>query len=153
MKKITTILALVVFVMGFVVAKTNVKSDEILTTQSTQKDTAIIEFSKTSHDFGDIVVGTQAKTTFEYTNKGTVPLVLSNVQTSCGCTASNWSREPLAPGESAKIDINFNSSGKAGQNINKSITVSSNAATVKLYIRGKVLAKAAEPTSPVRITN
>lgn len=153
MKKITIILALVVFVAGFAVAKNNLSANEVLTVATAQKDTAIIEFSKTSHNFGDIVEGTQAKTTFEYTNKGNVPLILTNVQTSCGCTASNWNREPLAPGESAKIDVKFNSSGKAGQNINKSITVSSNAATVKLYINGKVLAKVKEPTSPVRISN
>lgn len=153
MKKTTTIIALALLMVGAVVAQNEVSTLKVDETIAIQKDTAIIEFSKVSHDFGKIVVGTQAKTTFEYTNKGNVPLVLTNVRPSCGCTAPNWSREPLMPGETAKIDINFNSSGKAGQKFNKSITVTSNATSQVLYIRGEVLSKAVEPTSPVIINN
>jgi len=153
MKKTTTIIAVALLFAGAVFAQNNTVKLEVKEIGSAQNDTAIIEFTKTSHNFGEIVVGTQAKTTFEYKNTGNVDLVLTNVRPSCGCTAPNWSREPLKPGETAKIDINFNSSGKAGQNFNKSITVTSNAKSVTLYIRGKVLAKVVEPTSPVRIGN
>jgi hypothetical protein len=153
MKKTTTIVALALLFAGAVFAQNNTPVLEIDEQVSVQKDTAIIKFAKASHPFGDIVVGVQAKTSFEYTNEGNVPLVLTNVRPSCGCTAPNWSREPLMPGETGVINVTFYSSGKAGQNFNKSITVTSNAAPVTLYIRGKVLAKTAEPVSPVKIRN
>ncbi len=85
-----------------------------------------ISFVESSHDFGDIEQGDKVEFTFEFTNDGDAPLVISNVQTTCGCTASSWPREPIAVGEKSKIDVTFNSAGKSGQQ-NKVITIMSNA--------------------------
>jgi len=85
-----------------------------------------IKFNVTSNDFGDITQGDKVAYTFEFTNDGDTPLLLSNVQTTCGCTASSWPRDPIAPGTSSKIDVTFNSSGKIGHQ-NKVITIMSNA--------------------------
>jgi hypothetical protein len=52
--------------------------------------------------------------------------VISNVKTTCGCTASSWPREPIAAGESSTIKVNFNSAGKIGHQ-NKVVTIMSNA--------------------------
>lgn len=87
---------------------------------------AQISFKESSHDFGDIKQGDKVEYTFEYTNTGQAPLILSNVQTTCGCTVPKWSKEPLAPGQSSKITATFNSTGKMGRQ-NKVITVFSNA--------------------------
>lgn len=85
-----------------------------------------IKFSEMSHDFGDIEQGEKVAYTFEFTNTGDAPVVITNVLTTCGCTASSWPREPIAPGESSKIDVSFNSTGKIGHQ-NKVITIMSNA--------------------------
>ena len=84
--------------------------------------------------------------TFEFTNDGDAPLVLSNVQTTCGCTASSWPREPIAPGASSKIDVTFNSTGKSGHQV-KVITIISNATNnpERVKILTNVLKKAVEP--------
>lgn len=85
-----------------------------------------IEFAEASHDFGDIEQGTKVNYTFEFKNTGTEPLILSNVMTTCGCTATSWPREPIAPNEGGEIAVSFNSAGKMGRQ-NKVVTVVSNA--------------------------
>jgi len=99
-----------------------------------------ITFKESNHDFGDITQGDRVTYTFAYENTGNEPLILSNVRTSCGCTATNWDREPLAPGESADITVNFNSRGKMGMQ-NKIITIMSNASnnTERIKITANVL--------------
>jgi len=85
-----------------------------------------IQFSEMSYDFGDIEQGDKVEYTFEFTNTGNAPVIISNVMTTCGCTASSWPREPILPGASSKIDVSFNSAGKIGHQ-NKVITIMSNA--------------------------
>ncbi|MGL1885099.1 MAG: DUF1573 domain-containing protein [Reichenbachiella sp.] len=87
---------------------------------------AHITFAVAAYDFGDITQGDKVSYTFEFTNDGDTPLIISNVLTTCGCTAPSWPREPIAPGTSNKIDVTFNSTGKIGHQ-NKVITVQSNA--------------------------
>lgn len=87
---------------------------------------AHIKFAVSSYDFGDITQGDKVEYTFEFINDGDAPLILSNVMTTCGCTASSWPREPIAPGAKSKIDVTFNSTGKIGHQ-NKVITIMSNA--------------------------
>lgn len=95
------------------------------TTEEQLQNGPKITFAEASHDFGDITQGDRVTYVFKYENTGNEPLILSNVRTTCGCTAPNWSREPLAPGESADLTISFNSRGKSGMQ-NKIITVMSN---------------------------
>lgn len=85
-----------------------------------------VTFEEASHDFGDISQGDKVTHTFKFNNTGTEPLILSNVLTTCGCTATNWPREPIAPGKSGEITVSFNSAGKMGKQ-NKIVTVVSNA--------------------------
>jgi len=86
----------------------------------------VITFQEPSHDFGDIYQGDKVNFTFKFENTGNLPLVLSNVLVQCGCTATEWPREPIPPGKSGKIYISFDSSGKMGRQ-NKVITIVSNA--------------------------
>ena len=85
-----------------------------------------IVFSEKSFNFGDITQGEKVEHVFEFENVGNEPLILSDVRTTCGCTAPEWPREPVAPGKTAKVKVVFNSAGKMGMQ-NKVITVMSNA--------------------------
>ena len=100
-----------------------------------------IKFDADSHDFGEV----QEKEgpvsyVFKYTNTGTTPLIITQVQASCGCTTPEWTRQPLRAGESGNIKVTFDPANRTGT-FNKTITVSSNAAqpTTMLRISGKVL--------------
>ncbi|WP_075352067.1 DUF1573 domain-containing protein [Algoriphagus marinus] len=87
---------------------------------------AAITFKEKSIDFGDIVQGDKVSHTFELTNSGSTPLIISNVAATCGCTVPVWPKEPIAPGKSAEIKVSFNSAGKMGKQ-NSVVRIYSNA--------------------------
>ena len=89
---------------------------------------AEISWEKNAHDFGEIIEGEKVEYTFKFTNTGTEPLVITNVQVTCGCTTpKGWPRDPIASGKKAELIVQFNSTGKMGRQ-NKVVTVISNAA-------------------------
>lgn len=117
-----------------------------------QNSNAKIKFTELSHNFGNVIEGQIARYDFKFTNDGTEPLILQNVQASCGCTTPKWPREPIAPGESSVITAEYNSNGRPGT-FNKQITVTSNSNTgdVVLTITGVVVKEPEKPKSPVII--
>jgi len=108
---------------------------------------AEISFAESSKNFGDITQGDVVEHTFKFENTGNQPLILSNVLVTCGCTATNWPRDPVAPGKSAEIAVRFDSKGKNGAQ-NKIITVVSNAINPreKVSIKANVLPKKKDDT-------
>ena len=102
---------------------------------------AKIEFAKEVHDYGTINNGADGVCVFEFTNTGNEPLILANVKGSCQCTVPEWPKEPIAPGEKAKITVKYNTKNPGP--INKSVTITSNAInepTKVIRIKGNVLA-------------
>ena len=69
--------------------------------------------------------GEKKSTTFTLTNNGKSDLLIRRVRSSCGCTAVAPSKSVIAPGESAPINVTFDSRGKRGRQ-SKSITVITN---------------------------
>jgi hypothetical protein len=87
----------------------------------------MIAWEKTKHDFGDVTQGDKVEYTFKFTNTGSTPLIITNVEVSCGCTTpKGWPRDPIKPGGRGEILVSFNSHTKYGMQ-NKVITVVSNA--------------------------
>lgn len=84
-----------------------------------------IEFSEEEFNFGDIKEGDKVAHVFTFTNTGGNPLVIKSAVGSCGCTVPKFSNEPLAPGESGEINVEFDSSNKPGIN-DKMVTVMAN---------------------------
>lgn len=85
----------------------------------------VIEFEQTSYDFGEIQANQQVETVFKYKNVGDAPLVITDIKSSCGCTVpEDWSREPLAKGESGHFTVKFNGSGT--NKITKTVTITAN---------------------------
>jgi hypothetical protein len=107
--------------------------------KSNQNDSII--FTQTMFDYGTIDVGSSGSCEFKFTNGMKTPLVVSNVKPSCGCTVADWTKEPILPGKTGVIKLNYNT--KIPGAFNKSITVNSNAknATVTLQIKGNVIIK------------
>jgi hypothetical protein len=83
-------------------------------------------FTETEYNFGDLYQGEKAHHIFKFKNTGNSPLILNNVLTTCGCTASEWPREPIKAGAISEIKVVFNSASKIGRQ-NKVITIRSNA--------------------------
>ncbi len=95
--------------------------------QAQNQSSAIIEWEKSTHEFGDVIQGEKVEHVFKFTNTGTIPLVITNVLVTCGCTTpKGWPREPIAPGGKGEVTIQFDSKGKNGRQ-NKVATVVSNA--------------------------
>ncbi|KAB1157715.1 DUF1573 domain-containing protein [Flavobacterium luteum] len=80
---------------------------------------------------------------FEFTNTGDAPLIITEVQSTCGCTIPTKPKEPIMPGKTGKIEVKYNMS--IGP-IRKTITVESNATNyedgrIALKIKGEVYEK------------
>lgn len=99
---------------------------------------AKVNWVKETHDFGEIPQGKPVSVEFEFTNAGDAPLLIADVATSCGCTASDYSKEPIAPGKSSKIKVTYNAAAIGA--FTKSITVNFSDAEAKkvLMIKGTV---------------
>ena len=75
--------------------------------------TVVCEISE--HDFGTISeTGGVVSYEFAIKNTGTKPLVITKVTTSCGCTASEWTKEPVASGKQGLVKATFDPKGRKG---------------------------------------
>ena len=102
----------------------------------------VLTFEQELHDFGSVPEGTQAAHEFRFRNTGNQPVVIANVQASCGCTTPDWTKTPVLPGKSGVVRAVYSSAGRPGV-FSKTVTVSSNAAAGSqvLTIKGTVLTK------------
>ncbi len=108
-----------------------------------QEKKAEIKFVTEEIDYGRIKQGSDGVRVFEFTNTGKAPLIISDANSSCGCTVPSFPRNtPIAPGEKGKIEVKYNTNLLG--TIRKTVTVISNAAenpTVALRIKGEVVAE------------
>lgn len=115
---------------------------------------AEIKFDNTDHSYGDIKEnGGKAKHVFTFINTGTDTLILTKVQPGCGCTASDYTKNGVAPGQKGFVSAEYDPMGRPGP-FKKSISVTSNAKTtphVTLFIGGNVIPKPRDFTDTFRV--
>lgn len=100
-----------------------------------------MDFTDTLHDFGWLDEGEKATHTFGFKNNGKTPLIISNANGSCGCAIADFPKDPVAPGATGEINVEFNSVGKQGhQEKSVSITTNSTRSVHLLYIKADVRA-------------
>lgn len=68
----------------------------------------VIKVNVEKHDFGKILQGKPVDYYFEITNKSDKPVVVENAWGSCGCTTPEKPTEPIAPGATAKLKVQYN---------------------------------------------
>lgn len=106
-----------------------------------QKQGAVLSFDKTEHDFGSIPhKSKQVECTFEFTNEGSAPLVITKVVTSCTCTKADYPKKPVMPGQKGSIRVIYEPSKKEPGVFYKAVEVYSNSADAKrktIVVRGK----------------
>ena len=73
-----------------------------------------IKFDRNEFDFGKILQGEVVSYTFHFINEGNAPLLITSVDKSCGCTASEYPKDPIQPGGSGDIKITYDSKGHHG---------------------------------------
>jgi hypothetical protein len=89
----------------------------------------------TTLDMGDVYSGVKAEKITFIRNVGTDTLLISEVKAQCGCTATLMTEKKLAPKDSGKLSISFNTAGLNGR-AGKEVYVSSNdPATPKVTIK------------------
>ncbi len=101
-----------------------------------------IQYDQPVFDFGVIDEGEIVKHSYKFKNTGNEPLVISNCKGSCGCTVPTWPKEPIPPGGSGEIAVEFNSKGKPGPQ-SKRVTVTANTTPTETFIeiKGEVKGK------------
>lgn len=102
----------------------------------------VMEFEKTTHDFGTVKKGSPVTYKFMYKNTGKEPLLITQCKAGCGCTTPMCSKEPLKPGKTAFIEVHYDSM-RVGV-FTKEILVTSNARNgiLTLVIKGNIVAEA-----------
>jgi hypothetical protein len=102
--------------------------------------TTNITFKETSFDYGKVKDGDMVKHAYKFTNSGKEPLIISDAKGSCGCTVPTWPKDPIAPGATGEIMVEFNSKGKLGPQ-SKKVTLSANTNPAQTYltIKGEVV--------------
>lgn len=104
---------------------------------------AEMRFEKTEHNFGDVShKAREIECSFDFTNEGDVPLVITKIVTSCTCTKADYPKKPVMPGQSGTIRIIYEPNKKDAGMFYKAIEVYSNSADAKrktIVIRGKAV--------------
>ncbi len=118
----------ILVVFYFVFPKSNIATDRV----------SEISFTESQISFGVIKQGIPQKAVFTFANTGAYPLLIQNVETSCGCTVPEWTKKPVKPGESGQITVTYDA--KYPGRFHKTITVFANVedSPVQLNISGEV---------------
>lgn len=108
-----------------------------------------IHFEQEIYDYGTIAFGSDGRCSFSFTNTGDAPLIIANFQSSCGCLAPYWDREPVAPGASGNVRLLYDTR-RVGP-FRKTATLTTNdpeRPQIVLSIRGEVLLPDTTRTPP-----
>ncbi|HJY23125.1 MAG TPA: DUF1573 domain-containing protein, partial [Hanamia sp.] len=81
----------------------------------------VAKFNVETFDFGKIKQNVPVTATFIVTNIGNEPLIIDQATPSCGCTVSDYTKAPVAPGKTGTIKATFNAAAVGP--IDKTITV------------------------------
>jgi len=100
---------------------------------------AKFKWEQTTHNFGKIDQGKPVSVEFEFTNEGSSPLVISQVKGSCGCTVTEYTKEPVAPGEKGKVKATYDAASKGAFHKSVRVTANVEGGLETLFIKGEVV--------------
>jgi len=113
--KINKALVISFFLVAIAIMSCNNDKKAILAQNNVEIDgRARIKFDTTYYDFGNLVEGEKVVYIFKFKNIGTANLIVEDAYSTCGCTVPSYSKDPIAPGETGRIEVLFDSSGKHG---------------------------------------
>lgn len=122
-----------------------------------------MKFEQTTVDYGTIDQNSEPLRVFTFKNTGAKPLIITGARGSCGCTVPTYPKKPIAPGETAVIEVRYDT--KRVGPFRKSVRITTNEKVMKktkndkgeivekqeakthiLYIKGDVKQKKAAPS-------
>lgn len=138
----------ILLVLCLILGSFQVSVSQVNESASEVVDGPIMTFENLIVDYGEIEQHSDPLRVAKFTNTGSKPLVIKNARGSCGCTVPTYPKEPIMPGESATIEIRYDT--KRLGNINKSVTITTNQEgdPIKLMVKGKVTKAASEESVP-----
>ena len=127
-----------------------VKSQVVQPTQTTTPATTpaqegpspndVMKVNTEKHDFGKIKQGTPVSYSFELKNTSSKPLVVENSYASCGCTTPEKIVEPILPGATAKLKVQYNAANPGPFNKDVHIKLAGITQEKIVYLTGEVVA-------------
>lgn len=98
----------------------------------------LFKWETTTHNFGEIEKGSPVEHLFNFTNEGDVPLIISSVKASCGCTVADYTKTPIPVGGNGFVSARYNAA-KVGA-FSKTVTVMANTGdeAIVLTLKGEV---------------
>jgi Protein of unknown function (DUF1573) len=143
MKK--TIYSIILFMtLGVVAMAQDAKTTPAVKDSANDPNAPEITFESDVHDFGTIEFSGNGVYDFKFSNTGKSPLIISNARGSCGCTVPKWPKEPIKKGESAEINVSYDT--KRPGPFTKTVTITSNAKTASKVITIKGVVQSQEET-------
>ena len=104
--------------------------------------TSPISWKSETIDVGQIPQGTPKLIEFEFKNTGKTAVKITNVHGSCGCTATDYTKEDIAPGKTAIIKATYNAANMGVFTKTVTVTTSAEETPKVLTFKGTVVAKA-----------
>lgn len=99
----------------------------------------VIKMNVETHDFGKVKQGIPVTYEFEIKNISKEPVVVERTWASCGCTTPEAITEPILPGKTAKLKVQYNSAAVAPINKDVFIKIVGIEAPKTVHISGEVL--------------
>jgi len=120
------------------------------TSAAQSKYGGVVSVDRVTHDFGDITTDQgPVSHTYTFTNISDKPILLLSAVSSCGCTTTEWTREPIQPGKTGTVDATFdNNDGPYPFDKTVTVYVSELKNPIVLHLRGT----AHESAKPLRET-
>lgn len=102
---------------------------------------AVISWKSETIDVGEIPQGTPKTIKFEFTNTTSKAVLITNVKAACGCTATDYSKESIAPGKTGYVNAIYNAASAGAFTKSVTVTTSDSDSAKQLTFKGTVVAK------------
>lgn len=103
------------------------------------KPDEVAKFNVEKHDFGKVKVGIPVNYSFEIKNISDKPIVVENSWASCGCTTPEKIVDPIMPGATALLKVQYNAAAVGPINKDVYVQFTGVAGPKTVQITGEVL--------------
>ncbi len=95
---------------------------------------AKIKFTETKKDLGKVKKGEIVSADYEFKNEGDQPLIITNFEVECSCTTVDFPKQPIAPGQTNKLTVKFDTKSAYDRQDRKVVIISNakNSASVRI---------------------
>ena len=108
---------------------------------ATKKAADIAKFKTETIDLGKIQQGNPSTATFSVVNIGKEPLIIEQANPTCGCTISNYTKEPIAIGKVGEIKATYNAANIGAFEKHLTVKFAGVSEIKSITIKGEVLSK------------